>query len=74
MRITKDQYKTALKNGCGEMTIGNITYAIFGDYGLTVNYPKKTKDGILLLSKYVSDWKHKTLKQINNEIINQKWK
>ena len=74
MRITKEQYKTALKNGCGDMTICRITYVIFGEYGLTVNYPKTTKDGVILLSKYVSDWKNKSLKQINDEIKNQEWK
>ena len=74
MRITKEQYETALKNGCGDMTIGRISYVIFGAYGLTVNYPKSTKDGVVLLSKYVADWKNKSLKQINDEIKNQEWK
>lgn len=74
MRITKEQYDTAIKNGCGDMTIGNISYAIFGEYGLTINFPKKTKDGIMLLSKYVPGWKTKTLKQINREIQIQEWK
>lgn len=74
MRITKEQYETAIKNGCGEMNIGRISYVIFGKYGLTVNYPKRTKDRVDLLSKYVADWKNKSLKQINNEIKNQEWK
>lgn len=73
MKITKQQLEVARKNGCGEFTIGRISYANFGSSELNITYPKRKKDGILILSKHVDNWKEKTLKEINKEIKEQDW-
>ncbi len=46
-------------------------YIIFGDHGLTVY---RNNGGSSWQSKHVSDWRHKSCVQINEELRNQRWK
>lgn len=70
--ITPEIFAEAKSKGMGydDYQITRNVWASFGTHGMTLNKSTGRKH----CDKYVGDWKHKSLEQINRELEEQEWK
>ena len=76
LRLTQKQLDYAnghRKYGGCEISVGKHCYFVFGTEGVTLNYPKRSKNEVKLLGKHVNEYYKKTLKEINSEFTTQEW-
>ena len=70
--ISKELYDEIRLNGKADYDIDERTYISVGTYGLTIY--RVSKNGKKVKSKYVSEWRKKSLEQINDELKEKEWK